>query len=230
MSEHRLQSLLEPRAIALVGASPKTETFGWTSYRALVDAGYDGEIFLVNPRYDKIDGRRCVASLLDVPGIDHAILNVSNARLEALLDQAIEAGVGAVTIFASGYLEGDRAPLLLERMRRKAADAGLHVCGGNGTGFWNRDHKVQCSLIGRPLEAAGLDGVDRSIRLGVWRHAANGRTAFVQSQRIHRTGNRYDHRGLLGLRHRTSDDPSRRALHGNHSRSRRLSQRRAQSE
>jgi len=155
MSEHRLQSLLEPRAIALVGASPKTETFGWTSYRALVDAGYDGEIFLVNPRYDKIDGRRCVASLLDVPGIDHAILNVSNARLEALLDQAIEAGVGAVTIFASGYLEGDRAPLLLERMRRKAADAGLHVCGGNGTGFWNRDYKVQCSLIGRPLEAAG---------------------------------------------------------------------------
>ena len=155
MSKHRLQPLLEPRSVALVGASPKTESFGWTSYRALVDAGFEGEIQLVNPGYAEIDGRKCVSSLTETSGIDHAILNVSNGRLEGVLDEAIQAGVRAVTIFASGYLQADYHPPLLERIRRKVANAGVAVCGGNGTGFWNRDHKVQCSLIGRPLESPG---------------------------------------------------------------------------
>ena len=59
MVQHRLQPLLAPRSVAIVGASPKQETFGWTSYRALVDCGYEGRVALVNPGYQEIDGRPC---------------------------------------------------------------------------------------------------------------------------------------------------------------------------
>ena len=155
MTEHRLQTLLEPRSIALVGVSPKLDSFGWWNYRALVDVGYEGDIHLVNPRYDTIDERPCVASLRDTSGVEHAVLNVSNARLEASLDDVIAMGIPAATIFASGYLEGDSSPGLLERLRTKARDAGLLVCGGNGTGFRNRDLKVQCSLLFHPEESFG---------------------------------------------------------------------------
>ena len=155
MTAHRLRPLLEPRSIAMVGASPKTESFGWRSYRALVDVGYEGEIYLVNPRYDSIDDRPCVPSVRDLPPVEHAVLNVSNARVESALDDVIAMEIPAVTIFASGYLENDSAPVLLERLRTKAREARLLVCGGNGTGFRNRDMKVQCTLLYHPEQSFG---------------------------------------------------------------------------
>ena len=155
MPGHRLQTLLEPRSIAMVGASPRPASFGWRSYRAPVDGGYEGDIHLVNPRYETIDGRVCADSLRDLKGVEHAVLNVSNTLLEGVLDDAIAAGIPAVTIFASGYLEGDHDPPLLERLRTKTRAAKINVCGGNGTGFKNRDHKVQCTLVSHPEDVAG---------------------------------------------------------------------------
>ncbi len=149
MVQHRLQPLLAPRSVAIVGASPKQESFGWTSYRALADCGFPGTIALVNPGYDTIDGRPCHPSLSALPEpVEHAMLNVANARLEAVFDEAIAAGIPAVTIFASGYLENDTNPPLLARLRAKAQAAGLLVCGGNGSGFYNRAENVQITLAG----------------------------------------------------------------------------------
>jgi len=149
MAQHRLQPLLCPRSIAVVGASPKQDTFGWRSYRGVVDCGYDGAIHLVNPGYEEIDGRPCHPNLAAIGApVEHAMLNVANARLEAVFDDAIANGVKAVTIFASCYLEGDTDPPLLARLRRKAREAGLLVCGGNGSGYLNREEKTQVALGG----------------------------------------------------------------------------------
>jgi acyl-CoA synthetase (NDP forming) len=145
MVQHRLQPLLAPRSVAVVGASPKVESFGWSSYRALVDYGFEGEVFLVNPGYDEIDGRPCYPDLAAIPKpVDHAMLNVANARLEGLFEATIGAGIPAATIFASGYLEGD--PDLVLRLRWRARESGLLVCGGNGSGFYNRAENVQIAL------------------------------------------------------------------------------------
>ena len=149
MTDHRLQPLLAPRSLALVGASPKAGTFGNSMIHACVHAGFPGDLYLVNPSYEDVEGRACHASLGALPGpIDHAVLNVANARLEALLDEAIAAGVKAVTIFASGYLDGDGSPPLLERLKTKSRAAGLMACGGNCSGFYNRVDKVHCTLGG----------------------------------------------------------------------------------
>ncbi|MGY8996425.1 MAG: acetate--CoA ligase family protein [Alphaproteobacteria bacterium] len=145
MVQHRLQPLLAPRSVAIVGASPKQESFGWSSYRALVDYGFEGEVYLINPGYEEIDGRPCYPDLAAIgKPIEHAMLNVANARLEGLFEATIAAGIPAATIFASGYLEGD--PDLVTRMRARAAETGLMICGGNGSGFYNRAENVQISL------------------------------------------------------------------------------------
>ena len=96
MVQHRLQPLLAPRSVAIVGASPKQESFGWTSYRALADCGFEGRIALVNPGYAEIDGRPCFASLSSIPGgAEHAMLNVANVRLEGIFVEAI---AGSITL------------------------------------------------------------------------------------------------------------------------------------
>jgi acyl-CoA synthetase (NDP forming) len=153
---HRLDPLLRPRSLALVGASPKPGTYGQGMIRACLDAGFEGEVFLVNPNYDEIEGRPCYRSLGDLPRpVEHTVLMVANARLEQVLTEAIEVGARAATIFASGYLDDGRTPPLWRRLQSLARAAGLVVCGGNGSGFYNRESKARCHMWGGAPEDPG---------------------------------------------------------------------------
>src|SRR5262245_46065706 len=109
MTAHRLSPLLTPKSIALVGASPKPGSVGRGMIASATMEGTPGRLYLVNPNYPEIAGRKCYASLGDLPEqVDMVVLGVANARLEAGLAEAIKHGAGAATIFASGYLEDDR--------------------------------------------------------------------------------------------------------------------------
>ncbi len=141
---HKLDRLLRPKTVALVGASPKEGSVGRGMIISTGMAGTPSKIYLVNPGYDEIDGQRCYKSLAEIPEkIDMAVLGIANARLEAALDEAIAAGVGGVTIFASGYLEKDAEPKLTERIARKARAAGIAICGGNCMGFYHLDYGLR---------------------------------------------------------------------------------------
>ncbi len=156
MSQHRLQPLLEPKSIAVVGASPREKSFARNVIAGCLSAGFDGDLHLVNPRYDEIEGQPCYPGLGAVPGpLDHALLVVANERLEAVVEDAIKADVKAISIFSSCYLPDDTDPPLLERLRAMTHEAGVQVCGGNGSGFYNRDHEIRCSLGNKAKQVPG---------------------------------------------------------------------------
>ena len=97
-----LAALLEPRSLAVVGASARPGSFGDQLVGQLLAGGYRGTVHLVNPRYREVAGRPCHPSLADLPGpVDLAVLAVPNAALEAQLTAAAEAGTPAAAIFAS---------------------------------------------------------------------------------------------------------------------------------
>jgi len=151
---HKLTPLLAPRSIAFVGASPRADTPGNDMLRMIERAGFDGEIFPVNPRYERIEPHRCWPSLAALPkAVDLVVLSVANAHLEAVVEQAIAANGKAAVIFASGYLENDRQPPLTARIARLAADANMPVCGGNGMGFYNDVDRVWAAAFANEREA-----------------------------------------------------------------------------
>ncbi|NIP75222.1 MAG: hypothetical protein GTN90_04165, partial [Xanthomonadales bacterium] len=81
---HRVAPMFEARSVAVVGASPRAGSIGNAMTRAVLGAGFGGEIHLVNPRYDEVEGRPCVASVADLGRApDLAILNLGAARIEA---------------------------------------------------------------------------------------------------------------------------------------------------
>jgi acyl-CoA synthetase (NDP forming) len=141
---HRLTPLLAPRSIALVGASPKYESVGNGMIRGVREGAFGGRLHLVNPNYREIDGLPCYPSLAALPEtVDHVVLGVANARLEARLADAIAHGARAATIFASCYLPDDGDPPLTKRIATMARKAGLQICGGNGMGFYNLEQGLR---------------------------------------------------------------------------------------
>lgn len=141
---HRLTPLLAPQSIALVGASPKCDTVGNGMIRGVREGNFGGRLYLVNPNYREIDGLTCYPSLSALPEtVEHVVLGVANARIETGLAEAIRCGAKAATIFASCYLPDDAGRPLTKRVAAMARESGLHVCGGNGMGFYNLEHGLR---------------------------------------------------------------------------------------
>lgn len=162
---HRLDPLLAPRSLALVGASPRRDTNGHALVEMTRIDGYAGRIWCVNPRYREIEGLPTVAAIADLPErVDHIALSISAEQLEAGLEAAIAHGAKAVTIFAACQLDGDGEPALAERLRRKASAAGLAMCGGSSMGFYNRSLGLRVASFPSPpgLRAGGIAYIAQS--------------------------------------------------------------------
>ncbi len=177
---HQLDPLLRPKSIALVGASPRPGSYGNGMINACFRAGFTGDVFLVNPKYEKIEDRLCYPDIPSLPSLpDHAVLMVANPRIEAAFENAIDAGVKAATMFGSCLLDDGNPVPLLERLRGMALEAGVHVCGGNGSGFYNRVDRVRCQMGGGAAEAPGpVTFISQSGSISAAVSANDGRLKF----------------------------------------------------
>ena len=148
MTDHRLDRMLNPRSIAVVGASQREGSAGHGMIHGLINAGFDGTIFPVNPRYRSVSGLPCHETLRDLPQpVDLAMLGVNSTRLEEQLDDAIAIDAGGAVIFDTCYLDGESDRGLLNRLKTKARAADLPVCGGNGMGFINLARRLPVTIF-----------------------------------------------------------------------------------
>ncbi|HVW57886.1 MAG TPA: acetate--CoA ligase family protein [Rhizobiaceae bacterium] len=135
---HRLDPLLKPLSIALVGASRRPSTPGNTMVRAVATDGYGGRVYPINPKYDEVEGFACYPDLASLPEqVDHVVLGLGNEQLESGLRDAVSHGAKAVTIFASCDVTGTPDDGLADRLIAIAREAGIVMCGGNCMGFSN---------------------------------------------------------------------------------------------
>lgn len=134
---------MRPRSIAVVGATPRKGAVGNQTLRNLIQGGYAGTLYAVNPRYRAVHGVPCYAGFAELPGtVEHAIFTLGDARMEAALQDAIDHGVRAVTLLSALVLDEDREPPLRERVRARLRRAGVVACGGNAMGFCNFTDRV----------------------------------------------------------------------------------------
>lgn len=133
-----LSRLLNPRSIAIIGASDRSGSFGQRTQANL--ERFTGDLWLVNPRKDRIGDLSCYASVADLPGSpDCAIIATPKESVEPLVDECIAAGAGGVLVYASGFAEiGDPELIALQaRIGAKGRAAGTRVIGPNAIGFVN---------------------------------------------------------------------------------------------
>ena len=138
-----LHKLMNPRSIAVVGASERQDALGSRVIRNLRALGYEGRIYPVNPRYKSIGDLACFPALAELPErVDAAFLAVPAAQGPDLVEDAAKAGICAVFVNANGYADGDAAGVGLQRRIEDIAKAhSIALCGPNNLGLINvRDH------------------------------------------------------------------------------------------
>ena len=135
-----LTPLVRPRSIALVGATPlESNKLGSWTLGNLLKHDVPADLYLVNPRYETLEGRPCYPDLGSLPEAPELVLVlVPAAAAINLLRQAEALGSRAAILFSSGFGEGDRAgsPLDLE-LQAFLADTPMAVCGPNTNGVIN---------------------------------------------------------------------------------------------
>ena len=108
MSLPDLRPLLEPESIAVVGASASPEKAGHVLLRNILDGGFPGDVYPVNPREGEIAGQRAYATVGEVPGaVDLAFVVLGRQRVLSAVQACADAGVRAVCIITAGFGEGD---------------------------------------------------------------------------------------------------------------------------
>ena len=172
MTTHWLEPLLKPASIAVLGASQKSGTVGNEVIVNLRRGSFQGQIYAVNPGYDRVENLPCYSSLADLPERpEQVIFAISDQRIEAALDDVIALGIPACTIFSALALSDDQTPNLKQRIASKAQAAGLLIAGANGMGFYNirdrvlaggfdtRDHPFPGNVTLISQSGAGMSGI-----------------------------------------------------------------------
>lgn len=158
-SQSGLGALFHPRAIAVVGASDKPGSVGRDVVENLVERGYDGAVYPVNPRLDTLLGRKVYPRLDALPTpADLVAIAVPAAAAADVLRQAGRAGIPFAVIYASGFAEaGPEGSALQDDLAAAAKETGIRVVGPNCQGLMNVAEGVHIGF-GPPYKLDYLKG------------------------------------------------------------------------
>ena len=134
MSTYRLQNLLSPRSVALVGASPRQGSVGRAILGNIRKARFKGEFGLVNTHYPEIDGLATVNSLGKLPFVPElVVITAPAAAVVGIIDEAGKRGAAGALIVSAGL--GHGAGSLADAAERVAQKYGMRLIGPNCLGI-----------------------------------------------------------------------------------------------
>jgi len=196
-----LDALFSPRALAVVGASNRELTIGHRIIRNLLDFGYTGPIYPVNPKAPEICGLKAYPTILDTPSpVDVAHIVIKNTYVPACLEDCASKGVKAAIVNTAGFREiGDEGAVLEDELIAIARRTGIRVFGPNCQGIINTDASIRayCNFtftrpaLGHISIVAQSGGVGEVIHqriaelgVGVRQYASNGNACDVSIPEI----------------------------------------------
>jgi len=153
-----IHKMLNPRSIAVVGATPRMQ-YGGRMLAAALKAKDRLRVYPVNPRYEEIMGVKCYPSVSDLPEAPDVVgIVVPYNQVLDVLEQCHQKGAGAAIVISAGFSERDQDDRrdLQARLGAFARESGIRVCGPNCLGVANVQENIWASSSSRGAE--GLRG------------------------------------------------------------------------
>lgn len=182
--EHRaearsIQELLAPSSVAVIGASRKWGTVGYQLLEHIIEGGFTGPVYAINPEALELAGMLSFAKLSEVPGpVKLAIIAVPYDEVPKVVEDCGAAGVKGIVVATAGYADdGDRGLQRQRELVRQARANGMRVIGPASLGIVNTNTAVSLNASMAPSLArrGGLGLFSQSAAIGVSLYAASSR-------------------------------------------------------
>ena len=175
-----MDRIMNPRAVAVVGASDGEGKIGNSVMKNIINGGYAGELYPINPKADEILGRKAYKSVLDVPGeIDVAVFAVPARFCAGAMEEVGQKGIPGAIMIPSGFAEVGETEAQ-DELLAVARKHGVRIMGPNIYGFYYTPSNL-CATFCTPYDVKGktalssqsggvgmsIIGYSRSTKMGV---------------------------------------------------------------
>nr|WP_042195978.1 acetate--CoA ligase family protein [Kibdelosporangium sp. MJ126-NF4]CEL22332.1 Acetyl-CoA synthetase (ADP-forming) alpha chain [Kibdelosporangium sp. MJ126-NF4]CTQ89187.1 Acetyl-CoA synthetase (ADP-forming) alpha chain (EC 6.2.1.13) [Kibdelosporangium sp. MJ126-NF4] len=149
-----MTKLMNPTAVAVIGASDQDGKIGNSVMKNLINGGYRGEIHPINPKAAEIMGRKAYASVRDIPGdVDVAVFAIPAKFVPGALEECGDKGIPAAVLIPSGFAETgnhEAQEQIVEIARRR----GIRMLGPNIYGYYYTPQNL-CATFCTPYDVKG---------------------------------------------------------------------------
>lgn len=165
-----LDAILRPRSIAIVGASDDTDKWGGSALRNILDGGFDGTVYPVNPKGGEFFGLPVYPSIDELPEApDLALLAVGGRQVVPMVEACGRRGIRAAIAIAAGFSEtGEEGAAAEQELARLAADNNVSLIGPNCMGLITNERSLHALgfIVLHPVKGK-LSIMSQSGNLGV---------------------------------------------------------------
>jgi acetyltransferase len=143
-----LEKFFCPDSVAIIGAAREEGKVGRTILDNIINFGYKGKVFPINPKADDINGIKCYKSILDVPqDVDLAVIVIPSKFISSVLEECGQKNVKAAIVISAGFKEtGPEGAKLEEELVRVARKHGIRILGPNCLGMANYACKLNATF------------------------------------------------------------------------------------
>jgi acetyl-CoA synthetase (ADP-forming)/acetyltransferase len=144
-----LKYLLYPESVAVAGASASPDKFGHRVLFNIINKGFEGRVYPVNPREKDVLGLESFPSVSDIPAeVDLAVITVPTAGVKSVIEDCIRKGVRAAIVITSGFSEvGAEGAAMESEIADLARSAGLALVGPNCVGMISTNSSLYCHMM-----------------------------------------------------------------------------------
>ena len=169
VSPDAIGAIFYPKSIAFIGASAQMGKWGHMLMVNTISGGYEGNVFLVNPKTDSIAGRKAYPTVCDIPQpIDLAVVTIPAAGVLDLIPQLKEKGIRNMLLITSGFGEtGEDGKKMEIELVRAAREAEILILGPNTMGICNPHLNFYCTGFPAKPRAGSTTMVSQSGNMGV---------------------------------------------------------------
>lgn len=137
MSKHYLSPLFSPRSVAVIGASSRVESVGGVVFKNMLESGFQGKLYPVNPNHDEIQGQRAYASIEHIDeAVDLAVIITRAVTVPDIVESCGKRGVRFALVLSAGFRETGAQGIALEHaVVENARRYGMRLIGPNCLGI-----------------------------------------------------------------------------------------------
>ncbi|MGD9042024.1 MAG: CoA-binding protein [Desulfobacteraceae bacterium] len=148
MSIYNLDKIFKPNSVAIIGASESEGSIGHSLIKNILEGGFGGQVFPVNPQYESINGLGAYPSVLEInQPIDVAVIATPIAKAPSIIKDCVQARIGGAIIISAGGKEIGSGGKELEAEIKKEADrGGVRIIGPNCMGIVSAESKLNASF------------------------------------------------------------------------------------